>query len=42
MLPSMVVPASYCKGKEIPPQHSVPKLYSFFQADVAMNVLTMA
>jgi len=28
----MVVPASYCKGKEIPPWHIIPKLDEFFQA----------
>jgi hypothetical protein len=41
MLPSMVVPTSYYKGKKIPPQHSVPKLYWFLQVAVAINVLTM-
>jgi hypothetical protein len=36
----MVVPASYYKGKEIPPWHNIPKLDQFLQVVVVMNVLT--
>lgn len=42
LLGYMVVPTSYCKRKEIPPWHSIPKLDQFLQVVVAMNVLTKA